>query len=36
MAVAVILDFAKLLPFHYLIQIQCKYCDVDLQLIDDV
>jgi len=40
MAVAAIVDFEKLLSFYYLLtchhQILCKYCDVDLELIDDV
>jgi len=40
MAAAAIFEFEKLLPFHYLLidhhQICCTYCDVDLELIDDV
>jgi len=40
MAVATILNFEKRLPFLYYLtdyrQIMCKYCDVDLELVDDV
>jgi len=40
MTVDTILDFEKLLPFHYLLidghHIKCKYRDVDFELIDVV